>query len=74
MGWTDNPAADAARVDRAYSRVLARLPRCMECGEPVSEGYGYRIGEALYCPDCQKAAWDAVKDTYCETVVSERST
>lgn len=36
------------------ARMLARRPKCAECGEPIQEDVAYRINGKLICEKCIK--------------------
>lgn len=48
--FSDNPVRDFERWDNMRAREENMLPRCVECGDPVSE-YKELDGET-YCLEC----------------------
>lgn len=52
MYRTDDPHADFDRHDAAQERWLSRLPRCVECGEPIQEEEFFLINDEPVCEEC----------------------
>lgn len=40
--------------DAEQERWLAKLPVCVECGEPIQDDYLYEINGEYVCEDCLK--------------------
>lgn len=51
-GWTDDPVADAERYAADKDEELEKLPKCIECGEPIQTEYYFEIDGELYCEEC----------------------
>lgn len=64
--FTDDPIADYDRHDAEQARQLAKLPRCSECDEPITDDYLYEINDELICPDCLKENYRKWVDDYIE--------
>lgn len=54
MCWTDDPVADFNRYDAEQTRMLARLPKCSECDEPIQDEDCYEFNDELICEQCLK--------------------
>ena len=53
MQYTDNPVADFEVYDRNEHNHLQRLPRCEECGEPITDDWCFELGQDEYvCEEC----------------------
>ena len=53
MYITDNPVRDWDSYCEQKDRMLSRLPRCCECGEPIQEEACYELEQGKYtCPVC----------------------
>lgn len=52
MFYSDNPIADFERHDAEQQRMLDRLPKCSECGEPIQSEVCYEINGELICEEC----------------------
>jgi formylmethanofuran dehydrogenase subunit E len=61
MYYTDNPVLDAMRYDAERQAEMDRLPRCCECGEPITDDYCYEINDSLICTECMERNYK--KDT-----------
>ena len=35
-------------------RRLKRLPKCIECGEPIQSDHAYQFEGKFICPDCME--------------------
>lgn len=49
---SDDPLADFDREDLEAAEDLKRLPICAECGEPITDEFGYKVGGQLFHMDC----------------------
>lgn len=54
MYYSDDPVRDFLRHSAEQERELARLPRCSECGEPITEEFCFEINDELICVHCLK--------------------
>lgn len=54
MFRTDDPIADFLRHDEQCQRNARRLPRCVECGEPIQDEYAYCFDGEWTCEDCMQ--------------------
>jgi formylmethanofuran dehydrogenase subunit E len=54
MYWTDDPVADFNRYEAEQARMLERLPKCSECGEPIQDEDCYEFNDELICEECLK--------------------
>ena len=52
MYRTDDPVKDFLQYDAERERELAKLPRCCECDEPITDEYCYEINGEYLCEDC----------------------
>lgn len=52
MFYTDDPIADFHRYDAEQQRMLDRLPKCSECGEPIQDEFCYEVNDELVCDKC----------------------
>lgn len=56
MLWTDDPLADFDRWDaereREREEIMARLPVCAECDQPLEDDFGYYINGEWICEAC----------------------
>lgn len=52
MFFTDDPVADFMRHDAEQERLLARLPKCQECGKPIQQEKVFVFGGRYYCDEC----------------------
>ena len=50
--WTNDPVADFERYDRQQSEELKKLPRCVDCDEPIQDEHYYLICDEPVCEDC----------------------
>jgi formylmethanofuran dehydrogenase subunit E len=41
-------------LDNEQARLLARLPQCECCGEPIQDEHIWEIDGKYYCEDCAK--------------------
>lgn len=51
---TDDPVRDFLAHDARQQRRLNRLPKCVECGEPIQSEHCYEVNDELLCPECLK--------------------
>lgn len=49
---TNDPLADFARHDAEQARQLEKLPRCVDCGEPIQDEHYYEINDEPICEEC----------------------
>lgn len=49
---SDDPHRDFDRYDAEQSRLIAMLPKCCECNEPIQDDFCYEINGELICEDC----------------------
>lgn len=61
---TDDPHADFYRHDAAQEKWLARLPKCVECGEPIQDEYFYLINDEPVCEECLIREYRKERDYY----------
>lgn len=52
MLYTDDPVADFNRWDAEQQKELERLPRCIDCGEPILDDHLFNINGDLFCEEC----------------------
>lgn len=52
MYRTDDPLRDLAEYQAEQEKVLNKLPKCYECGEPITGDECYEINDELICPEC----------------------
>ena len=52
MYYTDNPLADFNRYDAEQERKRQQLPKCYECGEPLTDDWCYEIDGEYICEEC----------------------
>lgn len=60
MRYTDDPAADYDAWDAEQERRLARLPRCVDCGEPIQDEMPFHFHGDWYCESCMDSYREAV--------------
>lgn len=48
--------------ERERERELEKLPKCDECGEPITEDHYYVIGNQKICPDCLETYYRVEND------------
>lgn len=63
MMWTDDPVADFDRYDAEQQRSLDKLPKCMECHEPIQQDDALYINDGYICDDCLE---DLRREILCE--------
>ena len=49
---TDDPARDFMRHDAEQNRLLADLPICADCQEPIQDDHCFEINGEYICPTC----------------------
>jgi len=52
MPYTDNPLADFNAHMCEQERQLNKLPKCYECGEPITDEFCYEINDECVCEKC----------------------
>ncbi len=52
MTFTDDPIADFERYDAEQQEQLDKLPKCVECGEPIQQEFAVCINDDWICDDC----------------------
>ena len=52
--------------DAEQERMLAKLPICSECGEPIQSDECYEINDELVCPQCLEENHRKWVDDYIE--------
>ena len=52
MYYTDNPLADFNRYDAEQERHRQKLPKCSDCGEPITDEYCFEFGGYYICEEC----------------------
>ncbi len=52
MQYTDNPIADYDAYLSAEQTRLDRLPKCYECGEPITDERCCEFDDELICLKC----------------------
>lgn len=40
--------------EHRLQKMLARLPKCCRCNEPIQDEYGYDVDGDWFCEDCMK--------------------
>lgn len=48
--------------ERRVDALLAKLPTCCICEEPIQDEYGYRIYGDLWCPRCIEDAREYIEE------------
>lgn len=66
MYYTDDPIADFNRWDRDQERKLSRLPKCVDCGDPIQDEDLFDVNGDLFCGDCMIANFRRPIDNYVE--------
>lgn len=41
--------------DAEQARQEAKLPVCVDCGDPVQDDHYYEINDEVICPDCMES-------------------
>lgn len=54
MYYTNDPLADFHRHEAELQAKLDKLPKCVECDEPIQDDYCYEINSEYICEDCLK--------------------
>jgi formylmethanofuran dehydrogenase subunit E len=54
MIFTDDPLEDFARYDTEQYNKLQRLPKCLECKEPIQTEVAYKFNKGLVCENCME--------------------
>lgn len=49
---TDDPFHDFDQYDAEQARYEARLPKCVDCGQPIQDEVYYEFDGKHYCADC----------------------
>lgn len=66
----DNYIPDYIDLHREYEARLDRecqkLPKCVYCGEPITDDECYEINGELYCPDCVNENFKKHTEDYIE--------
>ena len=50
--YSDDPERDLDRYEMAREKELEKLPKCSECGEPITEENFYLINDEYICECC----------------------
>ena len=50
------------RYDREQARMLERLPKCCQCGQPIQQEMAVRISGKWYCDSCLDVYFREVVD------------
>ena len=64
MYITDNPILDFARHDAEQQSALNRLPKCADCGEPITDEHFYLINDEFICQSCLDENYKKCVDDY----------
>lgn len=48
--------------DSEQEAWLAKLPKCVSCGEPIQDDYLFNIGGELYCVECAEDLFKVSND------------
>lgn len=64
--YTDNPVADAERYYADQEREMQKLPKCSECGEPITDDFCWDIDGEIYCQDCADKLFCHLTENYME--------
>ena len=43
-------------------KILARLPKCCLCGEPIQQEDAVRLGNDWYCDDCLDDSRESIEE------------
>ena len=65
MYRSDDPVADFERWNADQEKELSRLPKCIDCGEPIQDDYLFDINGDLFCEECMKANFKRWTEDYC---------
>ena len=52
MIYTGDPLDDFTRYDIEQYNRLQRLPKCIDCKEPIQGEIAYEFNRGLMCEDC----------------------
>ena len=52
MYYSNNPVWDAERYYQNCEKRKAQLPKCSECGEPITAECAYEVNGEIICEDC----------------------
>ena len=63
---TDDPERDYDRYDAECEDRLDRLPRCIDCGEPIQDEYLYDLNGDIFCEECLKNNFRKNTEDYCD--------
>lgn len=55
MYYSDNPVADFEAYSAEQEEQLARLPKCVCCGEAIQQDTAVHLNGDWYCDDCLDA-------------------
>lgn len=50
--------------EREKERRLKRLPKCSECGEPITDGFAYQFEGKYICQDCMEYHRVEIEESY----------
>jgi formylmethanofuran dehydrogenase subunit E len=64
MFYSDEPIADFNRWDAEREKELEKLPRCIDCGEPIQDDNLFDIDGDLFCMKCMIANFRKSTDNY----------
>ncbi len=62
MTFTDDPVADFLRHDAEQQAELDKLPRCADCGEPITDDHLFYINDETICPACMECYRRSVEE------------
>ena len=54
MSFTDNPIADFNRYMCEQQRQMDKLPKCYECGDPITDEWCFEMNGYFICEQCLK--------------------
>lgn len=62
MCYSDDPIADFLKWDEEQERRLERYPRCIECGNRITDDCCYLINGDYICEDCMNGNYRVFVD------------
>lgn len=67
MMYTDDPIKDYDRYLSEQEADLDKLPRCSECGQPITDEEAYLINDEIICEHCMEHEHKVFVDDYIES-------
>lgn len=64
MFLTGDPEKDFDLYEAEREKAVNKLPKCVECDEPITTEECYEINDELICPECLKNNHRKFTDDY----------